>query len=78
MIETEKEYKDTLDELMMTLSKVRQTADDAYYSAYCLRKGYGAESGMQSEADYFDLCEFMEDMEKHHKKAQKLLEKFYK
>lgn len=78
MITNSQEWNDTLDQLQSALKKVIAAATEALGEAALLRNGYGDEPNMQSEADYLDLCEFMEDLDKRHSEAQKQMERFYK
>ena len=75
---TENEWNATLKELTMTLNKVSTAAANASDTALLMLRGCGGEPDMRSDVDYFDLSEFMEDLEKSHAQAQKLMERFYK
>lgn len=78
MISNENEWNNALDELQTALKKVLSDATNAIGEARLLRETDYSDNPMQSEADYFDLCEFMEDLEKHHSEAQKQMKRFYK
>ena len=78
MISNEQEWNNALDELQASLKKLVAFATSAIGEAYLLRHSDYSSNPMQGEADYFDLCEFMEDLKKHHSEAQKQMERFYK
>lgn len=74
---TENQWQETLTRLSAELNGVITAATDALDTARLMLRGYGNEPDMQSDVDYFDLCEFMEDLEKRHNKAQELMKRFY-
>ncbi len=74
---TENQWQETLTRLSAELNGVITAATDAFDTARLMLRGYGNEPDMQSDVDYFDLCEFMEDLEKRHKTAQELMKRFY-
>ena len=78
MITNEKDYNNTLDQLQAALKKSIAAATNALGEARLLRQGGYDANPMQSEADYLDLCEFMEELDKHNDEAQNLIERFYK
>ena len=74
---TENQWQETLTRLGRELKGVITAATDALDTARVMFRGYGGEADMQSDVDYFDLCEFMEYLEKRHTAAQELMKRFY-
>ena len=77
MISNEQEWNNALDELQSVLKKVVSAATNAIGEAHILRHSDYSGNPMQSEADYFDLCEFMDMVDKYNSSAQEILKRFY-
>lgn len=77
MISNEQEWNNALDELQASLKKLLSFATSAMGEAYLLRHSDYSSNPMQSEADYFDLCEFMALVDKYNSSAQEILKRFY-
>lgn len=77
MISNEQEWNNALDDLQDSLKKLLSFATSAIGEAYLLRHTDYSGNPMQSEADYFDLCEFMALVDKYNSSAQEFLKRFY-
>lgn len=77
MISNEQEWNNALDELQASLKKVVSAATSAIDEAYLLRHSDYSSNPMQSDADYFDLCEYMDMVDKYNSSAQEILKRFY-
>ena len=77
MISNEQEWNNALDELQASLKRLLSYATNAIGEAYLLRHSDYSGNPMQSEADYFDLCEYMDMVDKYNSSAQEILKRFY-
>ena len=77
MISNEQEWNNALDALQASLKRLLSYATNAIGEAYLLRHSDYSGNPMQSEADYFDLCEYMDMVDKYNSSAQEILKRFY-
>lgn len=77
MISNEQEWNNALDELQASLKRLLSYATNAIGEAYTLRHSDYSSNPMQGEADYFDLCEYMDMVDKYNSSAQEILKRFY-